>query len=46
MDGGKGKSYEILIAQQQAKAKQERQNILKYESDKEKLECILCKRMI
>ena len=47
MDGGKGKTYEILIAKQQAKAEQERQTQLKHklkdESYKEKIE--LCKRM-
>ena len=50
MDWGKGKAYEILIAKQQSKTEKEILHILKQElkdeSDKEELECLVCKRMI
>ena len=48
MVGGSGEAHELLQANLQTKAKQERENILKQQlqDDKEKLECSVCKRMV
>ena len=50
MDWAKGKAYEILVAKQQSKTEKEILQILKQElkdeSDKDELECLVCKWMI